>query len=113
MLSAVKHPPIDPTDERILNMVEHAIDLARREPILHINPSKLGIQIDMPSYDGGKTLIVFENFMKDTLQYFMIYQLMSPKFEWQRICILGTTLKDDMDKWFWQTIDTQDALSVM
>jgi len=66
MLSAVKHPPVHPTDERILSMVEHVIDLAQREPVLHINPSKLGIKIDMPSYNGGKILIVFKNFVKDT-----------------------------------------------
>ena len=88
MLSTIKHPPVDPTDERIPSMAEHAIDSARREPIPHINLSKLGIKIDMSSYNGGKILIVFENFVKDTLQYFMIYQLMSPEFERQRIRIL-------------------------
>ena len=107
-LNNAANPTVDPTDEHILSMIKHAEETAQNEPILSLNVSKMGIKVDIPSYVCNRMLAAFEDFIKDTLQYFLIYQLMPPKFEWQHICILGTTLKSDVNKWFKQTIDTQD-----
>ena len=110
-LNNAANPSVDPTDERILSMIKHAEETAQNEPVLSLNVSKMGIKVDIPSYDGNRTLAAFEDFIKDTLRYFLIYQLMPPELERQRIRILGTTLKSDANRWFKQTIDTQDQLS--
>ena len=92
-LNNTANPTVDPMDKHILSIIKHAEETAQNEPILSLNISKMGIKVDILSYDGNRMLATFEDFIKDTLQYFLIYQLMPPKFKHQHIHILSTTLK--------------------
>src|SRR6202142_927314 len=101
-------PTIDYTDDRIINMINHALSEAGAQPAYPVNVGKLGIKIQAPTYSGEPSLDAFERFITNFLNFLKIYQLCSDNLDRYQIYILGTCLIKDANEWYAQTIDTND-----
>src|ERR1700690_815250 len=101
-------PTIDYTDDRIINMINHALSEAGAQPEYPVNVGKLGIMIQAPTYSGEPSLDAFEQFIMNFLNFLKIYQLCSDDLDRYQIYILGTCLIKDANEWYAQTIDTND-----
>jgi hypothetical protein len=95
---------LERTDELVRNKVRNAAAAQFDRPG-DINISKLGLKLTPPDYSGGDTIDELLRFVKELMNYFLIYNLMKEDLDRLRVAVLGTLLKGKAQKWYQHAID--------
>jgi hypothetical protein len=95
---------LERTDELVRNKVRNAA-AAQFDWPGDVNISKLGLKLTPPDYSGGDTIDELLRFVKELMNYFLIYNLMKEDLDRLRVAVLGTLLKGKAQKWYQHAID--------